>query len=968
MKLPAAVVMLLLLIGLAFVAGPAARPFGIDDRLPVTAYLNMPRSAPLGLGAWQVVRAFPNLTFQNPVFFSGAPNSNRLYVCEREGRIWSFANDQNATEKTLVLDLSAKTQGWDDCGMLAFVFHPEFGKPGSPNRGYFYVWHNRTDTPTQGGGRPPTDKITRDRLSRYTIPDGQLIADPKSETMLIDQEDRNVWHNGGGMFFGPDGFLYLSLGDEGGTGDQYGNSQRVDRSLFSGAIRIDVDCDPEKSHPIRRQPERGQTANYFIPNDNPWSGRPDTLEEFFCIGLRNPHRMTMDPVTRQIWAGDVGQDSYEEINKIEAGHNYQWARREGMHDFQAAPTTTTRPSGPPLGVDTPPYYEYPRNNGDTCIIGGYVYRGKEHADLIGKYVFADNTSGRIYSIETDAQHPQPTLLANMPRRGYGGISSFGVDNDNELYMCQLGDHDGQLFKLSRPQTVVVTHLPQTLSQTGAFSDVKTLSPAAGLTPYDVNSPLWSDRAAKSRWIALPANSAIGFKPTGSWEFPDGTVFVKHFELPLDERDPKKVRRLETRLLVRDDKGGAYGATYRWRNDESDADLLTTAAVTDLTIATDTAFGHLQSGDVGKPAIAGKTTPIDASSFDLSAGGTDVYGTADEFHYASQIRKGDFDVRVRIDAVSAASSYTKAGLMARQTLDAGSRYVFAFAYEGNVNPPNGQGFDMQMRDEAGGEARSMHPQVKNAFPNAWVRLKRQRNDFSAYASSDGLNWTPLGTQSIAMPETVFLGLALTAHDAQKPATAKFRDLSNLRAQQWYFPSPQDCLACHTELSGHVLGVNARQLNGTHRYPGGVSDNQLRTWAHLKMFNNPPKESALADIPRLVPLTDDTAPLLDRVRSYLDSNCAQCHLPGGATGTFDARFETPFEQQRLINSEVRNTANVRNGRTIIPGDPSRSIIFRRMNTDNHTKMPPLARNVRDRAAIQVMREWIQSLPKPPAQGQQ
>ncbi|MBE7201966.1 MAG: PQQ-dependent sugar dehydrogenase, partial [Parafilimonas terrae] len=245
----------------------ASRTFG-----PTTdAYLGgrLPREAPVLSGGWKAVPAFPNLKFQDPTNLVPEPGGRRLCVTGRQGLIEAFENDPNTSTKTTVLDLRARCQGWDDCGLMGLAFHPEFAKPGSPNRGYLYVFYNYTDSPHRGPGRPETRMVTSNRLSRFTVPDGSDVADPASETVLIDQLDRCVWHNGGGMFFHPaDGFLYLSLGDEGAD---YTQCQRINHALFGGVIRIDVDRRGGGiSHPIINHPRDGISTGYYIPNDNPW--------------------------------------------------------------------------------------------------------------------------------------------------------------------------------------------------------------------------------------------------------------------------------------------------------------------------------------------------------------------------------------------------------------------------------------------------------------------------------------------------------------------------------------------------------------------------------------------------------------------------------------------------------------------------------------------------------------------------
>jgi hypothetical protein len=541
-------------VGLAVLVLVAGRSPGEDVPGP---YLNgrFPPHSPRESDPWALVKAFPNLAFKDMTGLFPAPRSNRLYVLTRQGQLWWFENDPKQSEKHLFIDLTAHCQGWDDSGLLGIAFHPDFGLAGSPNRGHVYIWYMHTDhpinTPRGRPNAPPGDMT--DRLSRFTLPDGQDALDPDSELVLIDQHDRHLWHNGGGMFFTEEGFLYLSLGDEGAD---FGNENHIDRSLFSGVLRIDVDEKPERSHPIKKQPQNGKTAHYSIPNDNPWVGVEGALEEFWAIGFRNPHRMTYDPPTRRIWAGDVGDATIEEVDVVEKGCNYQWRWKEGSRDHGPRPKKV-------VGTEKGPIWEYDRSQG-YCVIGGYVYRGQQCApDLTGKYVFGD-LSGAIWALEEEPGKPvRAVRLATLPQApnvSYGaGLTSFGVDQKNELYLLQFGD-EGHIFKLARAEHAPVPP-PALLSQTGAFTDLATLEPAKGLVAYDVTSPLWSDGASKKRWISAPR--AAQFTERDAWRFAPGTVFVKHFE-----RDG---RRLETRILVVGEE--VYGLTYRWREDQKDAELL-----------------------------------------------------------------------------------------------------------------------------------------------------------------------------------------------------------------------------------------------------------------------------------------------------------------------------------------------------------------------------------------------------------
>lgn len=527
-------------------------------------FLNFPPREPLLPGQWVCVPAFAKLKFQNPVWLCPWPGTDRLVVCEREGRVLWFRKDTAATEAHVLLDLRHQCQGHHECGLLSLAFHPEFGKVGSSKRGFFYVFYNYTDQPAKSAKALPRDKPTRNRLSRFTIADGAVAADPKSELVLIDQLDRHVYHNAGGMFFHPtEGYLYLGLGDEGDSIDRLENAQALDKNLFAGVIRIDVDCDSTRSRPPRRKPRSGSTAHYFIPKDNPFVGQPGALEEFYAIGLRNPYRISCDPHTGRIWCGDVGEDAREEVNLLVPGGNYQWAYQEGT---RPRPDIRPRPSRI-LGSEQPPFYEYTHTDGNRAIIGGLVYRGRRHAaELGGKYLFGDNGSGRIWSLAVDANN-QPVVreLCRLPARA-SQLTSFGWDAEGEVYLLEMAE--GRIYTLAQAGTAAVPAtppLPSAISATGVFADTPRQQPASTALPYQVNAPAWNDGATASRWLFLPAGGKIGFTPKAEWSFPAGTVFVQHLKLA--------DKPLETRVLVRDIEGGVYAANYRWRADGQDADLL-----------------------------------------------------------------------------------------------------------------------------------------------------------------------------------------------------------------------------------------------------------------------------------------------------------------------------------------------------------------------------------------------------------
>jgi glucose/arabinose dehydrogenase/regulation of enolase protein 1 (concanavalin A-like superfamily) len=951
---------------LAASSNARGQQYGLESRPPFAAFNGgtLPTSAPTFSGTWSAVRAFQNITFLNPMGLvempvaSGQPR--KLVVWEREGRIYFFDKNPSVAAKTLMLDLSNQTQGWDDSGMMGIAFHPNF----LTNR-YLFVYYTYVPLGTVIGNpttRPPTNTPNRDRLSRFTVnADGTVNA--ASETVFIDQISNSVWHNGGGMFFHPvDGFLYLTNGDD----NNGGNNQRINTSLHSCVLRIDVDRRGGAiSHPIPKQPTPAgsATANYYIPNDNPFVGQAGALEEIWALGLRSPHRMTIDPPSGRIFIGDVGQGSREEVTAIEptdpAGLNLQWNRIEGLGDDLAPPY---------IGVNKRPIIDYPRSDG-VAVIGGYVYRGAEFAaDLAGRYIFGDNVNGTVWYLNEATTPATKVALCTLPEgpgpnsgSDYRGLSSFGVDADNEIYMCQLSSTGGGIYKFSRTGTPP-QQPPLLLSQTGVFSSLTNLTPSSGFIGYDVNNALWSDGANKKRWFGVPTGTSIGYSPSGEWTFPQGSVFVKHFELPTDDTNPATHRRLETRLLVRDNQGFVYGASYKWRPDNSDADLVQTGTTENVSIAGELDMAELASTDIGGP-LTGSTARLE-DGYQVTGGGADIWGNSDSFRFAHEQRTGDFDVVTRVESLSQADLYTKAGLMARESLAANARHVYAMVFPSNAarNNNNG-GYEFQFRETVAGASAAIYPaqpQPLVRYPNTWLRMKREGNTFTAYFGRDGLTWTLFATKVLALPQTLYFGIAVTSHNAGALATARFHFKID-RTQPWFFPGRQDCLSCHTSASGGVLGLNTPQSHRDSHFPQtNVTDGQIRAWNHAGYFAPAVDEGSLPGLQKLAPITDTTVPVEHRMRSYLDSNCSHCHRPGGVHAFWDARIETSLENAGIVNGIVADSLGISNARVIAPKNLARSVMYHRVSTATaQHKMPPLAKNVVDQGALALLEDWIAEL---------
>ncbi|MEZ6008973.1 MAG: PQQ-dependent sugar dehydrogenase [Planctomycetota bacterium] len=516
-------------------------PFGLTQRVTL-ATLGFPDGLPQP-GPVDLVRAYPSLSFSRPVYVGVAPapdGTSWMIVLEQDGRVLAFRNDDATSSVSTVLDLRSVAGGpvsrsHNEEGLLGIAFDPEFAVAASPHAGQFYV-HYSAAGPRRGV------------VARYTATFAGAGAPPVASTasasIVLELGQPYGNHNGGTLLFGPDDYLYLAFGDGGSGDDPQRNGQ--DRSTLLGSmLRIDP-----------RNPPSGQP--YGVPADNPWVGVAGVRPETWAYGLRNPWRWSFDRATGALWLGDVGQGQREEIDLVTRGSNQGWRLYEGSLSYLDPGTVPAVPV-------TPPVRDYGRNLG-TTVIGGHVYRGDDVPTLRGSYVHGDYGSGRIWALVHDGiQVVQVQQVASL-----SGLVSFGEDERGELYAVSL---NGTLHRFREPSGgTPPPPYPATLSATGLFTNLATLTPAAGLVPYEVNSPLWSDGARKRRWIGLPGSTQIAFDPSGPWSFPQGTVLVKHFEIDLVPGDVGSAKRLETRVL-RLGSQGWEGTTYRWRSDGSDADLI-----------------------------------------------------------------------------------------------------------------------------------------------------------------------------------------------------------------------------------------------------------------------------------------------------------------------------------------------------------------------------------------------------------
>jgi glucose/arabinose dehydrogenase len=357
-------------------------------------------------GEVAVVEAYPGLSFERPVGVYSVPDgSGRLFVVEQGGLMRGFADDPGAGAAPVFMDLRDRVNdGGNEEGLLGLAFHPDFD-----GNGRFYLDYTAANPRRTVLAEYRVDSVDPDR------------GNPGTERVILEIPQPFSNHNGGQIAFGPDGFLYLALGDGGGAGDPEGNGQDP-TSLLGSILRIDVD------HPDPGKP-------YGIPSDNPFVGNTQGYrEEIFAYGFRNPWRFSFDPETGALWTGDVGQNRTEEIDVVAKGGNYGWNVMEGSACY--APSSGCDRSGLTL-----PVAEYGRDQGFS-VTGGFVYRGSAIPGLEGQYLFADFGTGRIWAL--DAGDPGASQAREILRTDLN-IASFGVDGAGEILLCAF---DGRIYRLA----------------------------------------------------------------------------------------------------------------------------------------------------------------------------------------------------------------------------------------------------------------------------------------------------------------------------------------------------------------------------------------------------------------------------------------------------------------------------------------------------------------------------------------
>ncbi|MEO1995083.1 MAG: PQQ-dependent sugar dehydrogenase, partial [Planctomycetaceae bacterium] len=501
MTSPARYVALWIVVCLTSVTGLYADdvPFDLDQRVSWTT--SRVKGSPDPPSPYRTRVAFAGLTFDEPLDMTSAPGTNRLFVVERYGRVFSIPLDRTTTQADLVLDMNEALKRTTPKTLAAYGFalHPQY-----PRTRFAYI------TCVTSADHPLGTRVSRFRV----LPGEPPRCDPATEEILMRWPSGG--HNGGCLQFGPDGYLYIATGDSSGIADM--NLTGQDLSNLPGSIlRIDVN-------------RKSATRPYGIPADNPFVDTANARPEIYAYGLRQPWKISFDRATGDLWTGNVGQDLWEMVYRIQRGGNYGWSVMEASHPFRPE-----RRRGPtPI---LPPVIEHDHAN-FRSITGGFVYHGQRLKKLRGAYIYGDYDTGRVWMLRYDRKAEKTTEASELLDSSLR-LVGFAEDNTGELYLL---DHiSGRIHELiPNPDIDRKSDFPKRLSLTGLFKSTEELTPSAGLIPYDVIAPQWADGAGKQRFIALPGSSQIEFEtltypqpapgaPPG-WKFPDGTVLVETISL------------------------------------------------------------------------------------------------------------------------------------------------------------------------------------------------------------------------------------------------------------------------------------------------------------------------------------------------------------------------------------------------------------------------------------------------------
>jgi uncharacterized repeat protein (TIGR03806 family) len=968
----------------------------------------------------------------------------RLFLCEQTGALRVVKDGKLLSEPFVRLAVDST---WER-GLIGVALDPAF-----PRKPYVYLC------------RVVAKPYPHHRISRFTARGDRAV--PGSEVVLLEGDDQGklggaipAGHQGGPLAFGPDGKLYIALGEQTAGAP----SQRLD-SLLGKLLRINADG--------------------TIPADNPFTRQAKgKYRAIWARGLRNPFGLAFHPGTGRPWVNDVGGSRWEEINEGKAGANYGWPLAEG-------------PAGRAGLVD--PLHSYGRNVG-RCIAGGVFYdppRPQFPGRYRGRYFFCDfmdgwirvldparpdraevfatglrgpvalavAPDGSLYVLERNAWvkdgafRPGTGALRRIfyaPRAGAGprlttqpagavvapgekivlriaakgaGPLSYQWQRDGKpigpagptlkltapasgsaVYRCLVKGPQGTIR--SRPAVVRVEPLRPALVSSAVLPGLEVqackIDSLADLVKLDAAAIRTARRIEPGGGEALRYRGLVRVPADGVWTFTlhaSGPAWLyvsgrrvadSHTGEPIGLR-----KGAHEMLLVFAPERGKPGLRLSWSGPGVERTEVPAAALCRLDPAAAVPVIEPNGGTFSGPVLVSLSAP----------GGAAVRWTADgsEPTARSPLYSGPFRLHssatVRAAVVASGVALAPRG----QAIEAKARFTITgtapyglgqrrpawtlnvprspehlpgllsatglfrslaeltpapglVPYEVNaplwsdgadkrrwIAVPEGERLRFRQRGEWGfppGTVFVKHfelPRNKGKVRRLETRLLVTGEAGTGY----GVNyrWRPDGSDADLLPD----GLTETL-DAKTGRT-------------WTYPGRGDCLVCHNSAAGFVLGVSTRQLNRSLRYPGGISDNQLRAWGHAGLLEPAPTEADVPSYPRLEAVGNARASLETRVRSYLDANCAFCHRPGGSPVEFDARFETPLARQKLLAAPLTAAdLGLPDMRLVAPGEPGRSMLYVRMKRRRDVfNMPPLASALADDEALAAVAAWIRGLPR-------
>ena len=891
-------------------------PPGMDTPEPVAPFLKgtFPNKLTTTI---ELSQPFNQSSFSAILVITAEPASTRFHMAERSGRFYWMDKNGNGSDKTLFMDISSRVWTGQDSGVLGMAFHPEYNQVGSSNRNYLYVYYVTAYSGNQ-----------YIRLSRFTRMEANQTADPNSEVILFDQVLGPTLHRGGGLVFGNDGFLYLAIGDLGWKEQ----SQNITDRLSGGVLRIDVDKKGGNiSHPVRRTLQsvgRGTTGDYYIPSDNPFlDSNGSVFEEYYTLGCRNPHRMTIDRTTGDLYIGNVGSnngDKREEVNRVIKGANFGWPYREGYND---RPDLMARPSTI-LGIETDPIHEYGHLNGNSWVCGGYVYRGTALPQYYGHYIFADGGSRKIWALNLSGNPPyDKEEIATSSSTFY----TFGEDQDGEIYLgsnnlqkitsgAQYGDGiipDGTYF-------IRVRHSQQFLDVNGGgdnngASIIQATFDGSARQQWVVenlgNNQYRIARSDNGKVIDVAAFRTDDGANVHQWTY--NNTSNQKWLLEPEENTYFRIKGLQSNLdLEVADNNQTSGANVQIGNRETN--------------------NHFNQLWEFIPAAGGNPIPPNAV-LPARLSQTNAFKNLNTLEPQDGVLPYDVISELWSDG---AAKYRWVVVPNDGTHDTAAEDI-TWSEEGEWAFPVGTVF-----------IKHFEIQTDAADPNSIRKVETRflvRGETGYYAIT--YRWLPDGSDAVLLETSFEDQITMTDSNGQT------------RQQRWYYPSRSECFVCHTEASGQVLGVKTRHLNRSIVYPvTNINANQIETYNHLGMFDQDIDVAAIANFLSAKAIDDQTESVEDRARSYLDINCSSCHRPNGGTrATWNALLSEDLATAGIINGAVVDDLGIEGARVIVPGDTAKSILYQRIREVNTTiAMPPLAKNVAHQEGVDLIAEWILGMP--------